>query len=81
MISSHWFTDQQFPSVQIGMVYTKRFFDQFIPIISEGALTVLRLNLRLGGLREKKEQNIKYRKGQHVGEARGGWLLERLMEN
>ena len=30
---------------------------------------------------EKKEQDVKYRKDQRVGEARGGWLLGRLMEN
>ena len=53
MITSHLFKDQQFLSVQIGMVCTtpKRFFDQFVPIISEGVLKVLWLNVRLGGLR------------------------------
>ena len=51
---------------------TMEFFDHFIPIISEGVLKVLRLNLRLDELREKREQDVKYRKDQRVGEAHGG---------
>lgn len=80
MISWHLFTDRQFPSIQTGTI-SKRFFDQFIPIISEGVLTVLHLELKLGELQEKKVQDIKYRKDQRVEEAPGGWLLGRLTEN
>ena len=79
MISSRLFTDRQFPSVHIGMVCTisKRLFDhQPIPIISEGPPTVRRINLRLGGLQEKKKQDVIYRKDQRPGEALGGRLME-----
>ena len=77
MISSRLFTDRQFPSLHIGMVCTisKRLFDKSIPIISEGAPTVQRINLRLGGL-QKKKQDVIYRKDQRLGEALGGRLME-----